>query len=97
MLHYCLTGKLPIFHLETLLQRCFQSFPNHRKFYPTKKLRKTISKTTENHWQVDVLELPYSDASKSLLVVMATDGDSTDLVAKARKLKFSTIRQQCDD
>ena len=75
----------------------FSKLPKPSQILPHEKLRKTISKTTENHWQVDVLELPYSDASKSLLVVMATDGDSTDLVAKARKLKFSTIRQQCDD
>jgi serine protease inhibitor len=43
---------------------------------------------------MDVLELPYADANKSLLIVLPTDGDTKDLVAKARKLKLSTIRQK---
>lgn len=44
--------------------------------------------------KVDVVELPYSDASKSLLLLMATDGDSTELVAKARRVKLGGLRDK---
>jgi hypothetical protein len=41
---------------------------------------------------VDILELPYTDTKKSLLVVLPTNGDSTDLVSRVRRIQISDIR-----
>ncbi len=42
--------------------------------------------------QVEVLELPYTDDTKSLLLVLSTDGDNSRLVDKVRKLNLASIR-----
>jgi hypothetical protein len=42
--------------------------------------------------EVEVLELPYTDDTKSLLLVLSTDGDNSRLVDKVRKLNLASIR-----